>query len=331
MSSIGQISGVNVSGGYNSINENNVSNLNGVSVKENIGVTLEISNANVEGVVIKKNSMAKAVGGTVSTMALSQSEMVEMQNCLQTLGFLDSFIGFDENNATLKKAVRNFQKTYNISETGIINTNTKNKLRTIYSRYSELNHSEEMDEIGKKFYHGSDLSQRDSFIKTFIFLEDMGLSKAQIAGVMGNMHAESGIIPDNLEDPNCVEHEPTYALQYSTGDYIGFGLLQWTDPGRKSGLLTMAQSMAFGNTNQDIADALNNINVQLAYFRQEMTTTEIPNVNYISSWSKILSSSSYSQVSNIFLEEIEQPSNIQEKYATRSQYAGWIYDIMGTI
>ena len=331
MSTIRQVSSVNGSDIYN-VSKNIIPSTSAENTKENVGVILELSeNANADGVVVKKSNVSTtATGGVVSTMSLTQSEMVEMQSCLQTLGFLDGFIGFDENNTTFKKAVSNFQKTYALSESGVINSATKNKLRTLYSRYGELNHSAEMNEIGSVFYHDNEGLQRDSFIKTFIFLEDMGLTIEQIAGVMGNMHAESAIIPDNLEG-NDEEHDPTYALNYSTTDNTGFGLLQWTDEARKKGLKAMAESMAFGTSNQDIANALNNINVQLAYFRQEMTTTEIAGVNYTAAWDRLLDANSYTEAADIFLEEIEQPSNIQEKYADRRKYAGWIYEILGDI
>ena len=90
----------------------------------------------------------------------------------------------------------------------------------------------------------------DTFAKVYTFLKNsMGLNKAQIAGVMGNMHAESGINADNANDNYYnQEHDPQYASVYSTTDDIAFGLIQWYSEERKRGLLDMAKEMS-GNTN----------------------------------------------------------------------------------
>lgn len=85
--------------------------------------------------------------------------------------------------------------------------------------------------------------------------------------------------------------------------------MQWTLKTRKEGLKSMAGSMGL-----DVSD----INAQLAYFRKEMTS------DFKSAWSKIKAATSYNDVSDIFLEKIEQPE--KNNYDARRGYSKTVYD-----
>lgn len=76
-----------------------------------------------------------------------------------------------------------------------------------------------------------------------------GLSPAGACGMMGNMDAESGLLPNNVQN-NCSmsDFDYTYAVDNGTisrerfvYDSYGFGLCQWTSYDRKDGLYQLAK------------------------------------------------------------------------------------------
>lgn len=84
------------------------------------------------------------------------------------------------------------------------------------------------------------------------FLKSKGLSDCAAAGVMGNLYAESGLSPCNLQ--NVYEKklgmtDAQYTAAVDNGSYTGFvndstgyGLAQWTYSSRKQALLDFARS-----------------------------------------------------------------------------------------
>ncbi|MCM1187618.1 MAG: phage tail tip lysozyme [Lachnospira sp.] len=78
------------------------------------------------------------------------------------------------------------------------------------------------------------------------FLKEKGLNDFAIAGVMGNLYAESGLRPDNLQNSyekklNMSDAEYTAAVDAGTYDNFvkdsaGYGLAQWTYWSRKQAL-----------------------------------------------------------------------------------------------
>jgi lysophospholipase L1-like esterase len=69
------------------------------------------------------------------------------------------------------------------------------------------------------------LSGSDNEEKVWNFFKGKGLSDVQIAGIMGNMFAESGFDPQNIQNPGGRTKDPS-------GVSGGWGLIQWT-PGSK--------------------------------------------------------------------------------------------------
>jgi len=88
--------------------------------------------------------------------------------------------------------------------------------------------------------------------KTWNYLISKGLSKAGAAGLMGNLYAESGLRPNNLQ--NTYEGKLGYSdAEYTelvdkgvytnfVKDCAGYGLAQWTYWSRKQSLLAFAQA-----------------------------------------------------------------------------------------
>ena len=84
------------------------------------------------------------------------------------------------------------------------------------------------------------------------FLKKEGFSDYGVAGLMGNLDAESGLIPTNLQNTYNTSlglTDAQYTAKVDDGSYTnfvkdqaGYGLAQWTYWSRKEKLLNYAQS-----------------------------------------------------------------------------------------
>ena len=256
----------------------------------------------------------------------------EMQTQLTKLGF------YDGDKTHIYKALKNFQKLYGLTEDGKYNSLTKVTLTKVTNEYDKLYDSSIMDELEDDLCHYNivdgkkvtDEIQKDAFVKVYVFLKHgMGLNINQIAGVMGNLHAESAILADNVNDgAYSGEHNYKSGYVYNSEDYIAFGLLQWANPARKAGLKAMAETMAFGNSEDEKTKALWDINVQLAYFKQEMTTKMQNMTDYSKAWEELKRKYTYNEVSDYFLEKIESPDEWELKKETRREFSKLIFDAL---
>jgi hypothetical protein len=103
---------------------------------------------------------------------------------------------------------------------------------------------------------GAPLTGKDNEEKAFTYFVQKGLSNEQSAGILGNLMVEApGVNPfaqqDKSKDPLPKPN-------------VGFGIAQWTDPGRQKGLLALATS-----TNRPATD----LGLQLDYLWQELNTS----------------------------------------------------------
>ena len=83
--------------------------------------------------------------------------------------------------------------------------------------------------------------------KIWDFLAKAGYSAEGIAGILGNLHEESGFRSGAIENDGGTTNEDlvkqiTASKDAFLADSRGFGLAQWTDSGRKSALWDYAQS-----------------------------------------------------------------------------------------
>lgn len=158
------------------------------------------------------------------------------------------------------------------------------------------------------------------------YFKAKGLTNEGIAGLMGNLHAESGLDPQNLQ--NSFEKrlgmtDITYTQKVDSGTYknfvkdgAGYGLAQWTYWSRKQGLFDFCKAK-----NKSIGDLL----TQLDFLYQELTTS-------YSQLLKILkSNTSVQTTSNEVLFKFERPADqgkaVQQKRLSYSltfyeKYAG---------
>lgn len=135
-----------------------------------------------------------------------------------------------------------------------------------------------------------------------------------VAGLMGNIKAESGFNPKNLQ--NSFEkklgfNDETYTVAVDTGAYArfgedkaGYGLCQWSSAGRKQALLEMRENRSIGD-----------LDLQLEYLWYELQTS------YKSVLKVLKNAESVKQASDYVLTKFERPKlqsdevkNLRAKY-----------------
>ncbi|MBR0282283.1 MAG: N-acetylmuramoyl-L-alanine amidase [Oscillibacter sp.] len=150
------------------------------------------------------------------------------------------------------------------------------------------------------------------------FLKDKGLSNYAVAGIVGNLYAESSIRPNNLQ--NSYERrlelsDEEYTAAVDSGEYqefasdgAGYGLAQWTWWKRKEGLYNFAKE-----TNRSVGD----LTLQLEYLWRELQN------DYPSVLNALSIASSVRDASNAFLFQFEKPADqsgaVQQKRAEFGQ------------
>lgn len=158
--------------------------------------------------------------------------------------------------------------------------------------------------------------------KIWNYLKAKGLNSYGIAGLMGNLYAESGLNPKNLQ--NTYEKklgytDETYTSAVDSGKYTnfvkdsaGFGLAQWTYWSRKQNLLNFATS-----NGKSVGD----LEMQLDFLYKELSE------GYKSVLNVLKTATSVKQASNSVLLNYERPANqgtsVQNK---RAEYGQTYYD-----
>jgi peptidoglycan hydrolase-like protein with peptidoglycan-binding domain len=231
-----------------------------------------------------------AEGKVIRKVANSTITNQQYQSKLSALGFYNGPIDGILTSNQSRKAIRNFQRVYGLSQNGNFNSSTENKLNNVYSRYLSVYQSSQLATISNSSNFGLDYTEKANFARTWAFLrEGMGLTAVQASGVMGNMYAESRFSSDNAYDGYYPgDHNSSYS--YNANDGIAYGLIQWASSSRKQGLQSEANVMGL---------SVSDINAQFAYFRKEM------NGAYSTPWNNIKSYNSVNSVSDEFLNKIE--------------------------
>lgn len=148
------------------------------------------------------------------------------------------------------------------------------------------------------------------------FLISQGFNAFAVAGIMGNLHAESGLRPNNVEDSSG-QADSAYTQKVDNGSYtnfindrIGYGIAQWTDPSRKKKLYDFIKEQG-----KSIAD----LDSQLEFLMYELKT------DFKSLYAFLLTAKSVKEASDEVLIKFENPKdksdNIKRKRATQ----GFIY------
>lgn len=155
------------------------------------------------------------------------------------------------------------------------------------------------------------------------FLKTEGFSDFGIAGLMGNLFAESGLRPNNMEDQYQSKlgyNDETYTLAVDNGTYtnfvkdaIGYGLAQWTYWTRKQNLLNFARQ-----NNKSIGD----LDMQLHFLIKELKESYTNSV-----YNVLKKATSVLEASNAVLLNFERPVNMgASTQAIRARYGQTYYD-----
>ena len=170
------------------------------------------------------------------------------------------------------------------------------------------------DEVNKRLgnptYHPQVQKQEsnaDQFVKHF---EMIGLNPPALCGLMGNIFAESGLIPNNLQNSyedilDMTDEEYTEAVdsgEYDNfvNDSAGYGLAQWTYWSRKEGLLNFAKERGV---------SIGDLYMQMDYLWRELQDSmDIAKLN---------SCSTVREASDMILHEFERPADQSEEVEIR--------------
>ena len=141
-----------------------------------------------------------------------------------------------------------------------------------------------------------------------------------VAGLRGNLQAESGLNPKNLQN-SCEKKsgytDQTYTLNVDNGTYTnfandsyGFGLAQWTSQGRKLGLYNFKGNKSIGD-----------LTMQLDYLWKELNTS------YKIVLNTIKSAKTVREASDIVLTKFERPKDQSEAVKVkRASYGQYFFD-----
>ena len=149
------------------------------------------------------------------------------------------------------------------------------------------------------------------------YLTDKGYSRAGTAGIMGNLFAESGLNPSNIQ--NTYEkklgsdtvytgkiNNKSYSKSKFMNDSAGYGLAQWTYKSRKKGLY---------ESTIEKGKSINDLTGQLDYLIHELGT------DYASLNNRLKSTSSINDASDRMLLDFEKPKNASSKKEERRNYS----------
>lgn len=152
-------------------------------------------------------------------------------------------------------------------------------------------------------------------------LKSKGFTDFGVAGLMGNLYAESGLSPINLQNSyekklNFTDQSYTQAVDNGSytnfvKDAAGYGLAQWTYWSRKQNLLNYARS---------IGKSIGDLDMQLEFLCKELS-------GYSAVWKTLQSATSVFEASNAVLLQYERPANQSEAVQNkRASYGQAYYD-----
>ncbi len=152
------------------------------------------------------------------------------------------------------------------------------------------------------------------------YLTAAGMTDCGAAGLMGNLYAESGLIPTNLQ--NTYEKklgytDAAYTAAVDSGAYTnfgddgaGYGIAQWTHPDRKPKLLAFAKAAG---------KSVGDLETQLAFLVKELRES-FKLVHYV-----LVTATDVKTASNVVLLQFEKPADQSAAAKERRARYGQIY------
>ncbi len=158
--------------------------------------------------------------------------------------------------------------------------------------------------------------------KIWNFLTSKGLNAYGVAGLMGNLYAESALNPQNLQNTyerklGLTDAEYTAAVDAGTytgfvRDSAGYGLAQWTYWSRKEALLAYVKAAG---------TSIGSLEAQLGFLFKELSE------GYTSVLAVLKTATSVRQASDVVLTKYERPANQGASVqAKRASYGQTYYD-----
>ncbi len=158
------------------------------------------------------------------------------------------------------------------------------------------------------------------------YFEKKGFTKYGIAGLMGNLRAESGLNPKNLQNTyekslGMTDAQYTQAVDNGTysnfiKDSAGYGLAQWTFWSRKEKLYKFAKEQK---------KSIGDLDMQLDFLYKELKE------NYTSVHKTLCNATSVLEASNAVLLKFERPADQSEAVQKkRASYGQEYFDTYGT-
>ena len=156
--------------------------------------------------------------------------------------------------------------------------------------------------------------------KIWNYLTAAGLTACGAAGLMGNLHAESGLVPTNLQN-SCEKRlgytDATYTAAVDSGAYTnfagdgaGYGLCQWTYHTRKAALLAYAKAAG---------KSVGDLEMQLEFLLKELRES-YKLVHYV-----LVTATDVKTASNVVLLQFERPADQSETAKSRRAKLGQEY------
>lgn len=151
--------------------------------------------------------------------------------------------------------------------------------------------------------------------KIWNYLKANGFSDCGAAGLMGNLYAESGLRPNNLQntyerklgmsDAEYTEWVDKGLYKNFVHDSAGYGLAQWTYWSRKEALLSYAKSCG---------KSIGDLEIQLSFLLKELSDYGL--------LEKLKTMTSIHEASNLVLLKYEKPAGMNAT-ATQTKRAGY--------
>ena len=162
--------------------------------------------------------------------------------------------------------------------------------------------------------------------KIWNFFKEKSLNDYAIAGIMGNLYAESGLIPTNLQnnfESTLGMSDDEYTQSVDNGSYdkedfmydsAGYGLAQWTYYARKAALYTFAKGKG---------KSIGDLDMQLEFLWSELE-------EHSTLLAELKNAKSVREASTMFLLDFERPADQSEgQRAKRAGYSQEFFDKFG--
>lgn len=177
------------------------------------------------------------------------------------------------------------------------------------------------------------MQKTETYTNVWNFLTGAGMTDAGAAGLMGNLFAKSGIIPNRVEIlclQRLKEHGKNYTDQTYTaavdngnitreeflhplpGKVYGYGIAQWTSPDRKGNLYDYCMG---------VRKSIGDLKSQLAFLVSELA------MQYPQVLKTLQSAVSVGEASDSVLMNYEQPANASSMSEMRASYGMDFYDL----